>query len=269
MNDKLEVIADLVELSRELGRPENDYAILAEGNTSTVLGPDRFLLKASGTSLQSAAPGSFVEMRMDAVLKLLDDPPGSDQELSDRIFACKAEASELRPSVEAGLHALALTVGGARFVGHTHPTAVNGILCSEHAEALSCGAVFPDQIVVCGSHPLFVPYVDPGVPLALAVRERLLAHRERHGAPPKMLLLQNHGLFAFGRSGAEVLRITAMAVKAARILLGTFATGGPRYLPQEEAERIESRPDEHYRRGILDAAAGLPGARPDSGTAFS
>lgn len=79
----------------------------------------------------------------------------------------------------------------------------------------------------------------------------MLERRERHGAPPKTVYLQSHGLFALGASPDEVLRVTAMATKAARILLGTFAAGGPRYLAASEAERIESWEDEHYRRCML------------------
>jgi hypothetical protein len=39
-----------------------------------------------------------------------------------------------------------------------------------------------------------------------------------------------------------------MMVKTARVLLGTFAAGGPRFMPEAEVKRIHGRPDEHYRR---------------------
>jgi hypothetical protein len=43
-----------------------------------------------------------------------------------------------------------------------------------------------------------------------------------------------------------------MAVKAARILLGTAAFGGPNFLTEENVRRIYTRPDEKYReRGIV------------------
>ena len=45
---------------------------------------------------------------------------------------------------------------------------------------------------------------------------------------------------------------TAMAVKAARILLGTAAFGGPNFLSDANVQRIYTRPDEKYReKGIL------------------
>jgi rhamnose utilization protein RhaD (predicted bifunctional aldolase and dehydrogenase) len=243
------VLSSLVELSRELGSPERDAVILAEGNTSGDVDGKTFLLKASGFSLVTATEESFVEMRTAAVLDLLDRPPRTDAELTTALLACRA-ADGPRPSTEATLHALALTLGGATFVGHSHPTAVNSILCSQHASALAAGTLFPDHIVVCG-HALLVPYVDPGVPLGLAVREGLRKHIELHGSPPKVIYLQNHGLIALGHSPGDVLQVTAMAVKAARVLLGTFAAGGPRFLPESEEARIETRPDEHYRQQIL------------------
>jgi rhamnose utilization protein RhaD (predicted bifunctional aldolase and dehydrogenase) len=247
---------ELVRLSRALGDPARQYAILAEGNTSLRAGEDTFLVKASGSSLAEASAGSFVEMRSPALLALLDQPPTDDQALAEALNACRTADGPLRPSVEAGLHAVALTAGGAVAVGHTHPVEINSILCSERPELIVVGPLFPDQIVVCGRHPLLVPYVDPGLPLAREVRERLHRHIEQHGAPPKTIYLQSHGLIALGRSSAEVLQITHMAVKAARILLGTLACGGPRPLTEQEAERIDTRPDEHHRRAVLAAEEG-------------
>lgn len=240
----------LVRLSRALGDPAADYAILAEGNTSARTGKDRFLLKASGFSLADASPDSFVEMGLSAVLALLDAPARDDHELAQALSACRLSDGP-RPSVEAALHAIGLTLGGATVVGHTHPSEINAILCSQRPELIVAGPLFPDQVVVCGRHALLVPYVDPGIPLASELSARLRDHIDRHGRPPKTIYLQNHGLIALGRSGAEVLQITQMATKAARILLGTLACGGPRPLTAPAAARIDSRPDEHHRQAKL------------------
>ena len=45
-----------------------------------------------------------------------------------------------------------------------------------------------------------------------------------------------------------MLQITAMAVKASRVLAGALAAGGVSALAEAEADRIDARPDEHYRR---------------------
>jgi rhamnose utilization protein RhaD (predicted bifunctional aldolase and dehydrogenase) len=242
----------LVRLSRALGEPSGDYAILAEGNTSARTGEDSFLLKASGVSLADALPESFVEMSLSAVLALLDTPPRDDEELAQALSACRLRDGP-RPSVEAALHAIGLTRGAAAVVGHTHPTAINGILCSKRPELIVAGPLFPDQIVVCGQHPLLIPYFDPGIPLATELGVRLREHIDRHGTPPKAIYLQNHGFVALGQSSTEVLQITQMATKAAHILLGTLSCGGPRSLTPEAAMRIETRPDEHHRQAQLHA----------------
>jgi hypothetical protein len=39
-----------------------------------------------------------------------------------------------------------------------------------------------------------------------------------------------------------------MLDKWARILINTLSIGGPRFLPETVSDRIENRPDEHYRR---------------------
>lgn len=149
------------------------------------------------------------------------------------------------------MHALGLTEGGAQFVGHTHPTAVNAILCSDRAEALVAGAIFPDQVVVCGREALLIPYADPGLPLADAVREGLREYRGRTGTTPKTVYLRNHGLLALGQSAVEVDQITTMATKVARILTGVLSLGQPVYLSAAQADRIEARPDEHHRRRMF------------------
>jgi rhamnose utilization protein RhaD (predicted bifunctional aldolase and dehydrogenase) len=132
---------------------------------------------------------------------------------------------------------------------------VLALLCSPHAPALATHLLFPDQIVVLGRHPLFVPYVDPGLALARRVRDDLDAHVARHGEPPRAIYLGNHGLFALGRTPEHVLQIPAMAVKASRVLAGALAAGGATPLTEADADRIDARLDEHYRRERLERAA--------------
>jgi rhamnose utilization protein RhaD (predicted bifunctional aldolase and dehydrogenase) len=243
-------IADLVELSRWLGDPDRALAILGEGNTSAVVSPGRIQVKASGASLGRSGPEDFVEVDVARALALLEKATLTDKELAAGLEAART-AGDRRPSIEAILHALAVDTGGASFVGHTHPVAVNELLCSDRADALVAGALFPDQVVVCGRHPLLVPYADPGLPLARAVRDGLTAHMERHGVPPRVVYLRNHGLLALGRSAVDVRQITEMTVKVARVLSGALAVGEPRYLSAEQADRIDSREDEHHRQQVL------------------
>ncbi len=253
MTNSDDILLQLVGMTRRLAEPERDYVILAEGNTSARVDGDTFWLKASGLRMAGIEAAGFVAMRTAPLVALLDEESLPDDEVRARMAAARADpGATLRPSVEAMLHASALTLGRARFVGHTHPTAVNAILCSRLAEEAVQGRLFPDEIVVCGPAPVYVPYTDPGLPLAREVQRRIAGFLEDHGEPPKVILMQNHGLVALGQSAEEVESITAMAVKTAHVLLGTYALGGPRLLTPEAVARIHTRPDELYRRRLLD-----------------
>lgn len=248
----------LLRLAHAVGEPQRELAILAEGNVSARLDDERMLVKATGSSLASAGRDDLVECRFEPILELLDDPTAfeggaGDARVAEALMASRVDPTAKRPSVEALLHAVVLTSGAAAAC-HTHPVAVNALLCSDRAELLVAGALFPDQVVVLGTHSLLVPYVDPGLGLGRLMRHELRTFADRHGALPKVAWLQNHGIFAIGASPAECLRITEMADKFARTLLGAIAAGQPRFLPDAVLDRIDGRDDEHVRRAILDAA---------------
>ncbi len=245
------VLEELVWLSRELARPERELAILGEGNTGADVGDGTFWVKASGSQMATIDAQGFSRVRMAPVLAMLDQGELADPEVAEGLRAVLADPSHRRPSVETFLHALCMAEAGARFVGHTHPIAVNQILCSRQGAEPFLRHLFPDAIVVCGRTPAVVPYVDPGLPLARAVRQELRRYQAHHGQPPKLLLLVNHGLVALGATPQDVLNITLMADKWARILQGTYALGGPHFLPEAQVDRIDTRPDEHYRRRHL------------------
>lgn len=226
------ILTELVTVSRELGDPCREYVTLGEGNTSAAIDAQSFWIKASGVPLQGIRPEGFVAVRHRDLVKT---SRGS------------------RPSIEALFHSILLQVPGVRFVGHTHPTSVNRLLCSRRSRALLQGRLFPDEVVYCGTAPVYVPYADPGVPLARAIQRGVQAFRRRYHETPRLILLENHGIIALGQTARDVLRITTMAVKAADILWGAALLGSARYLTNAQARAIARRPDEQYRRGISEA----------------
>jgi rhamnose utilization protein RhaD (predicted bifunctional aldolase and dehydrogenase) len=236
-------------MSRTLGDPALDYAILGEGNSSARIDDEAFWVKASGAEMRTIDAGGFVQVGFDTVLSLLGSDDLADAEVKTRLEAARVDPqATARPSVETVLHALALRLDGVNYVGHTHPTAVNAILCSRYAEEAVAGRLFPDEIVYCGPAPVYMRYTDPGVPLAREVRDAIDGYLDEYRETPKVILLQNHGLLSLGRTASDVLNITAMYVKTARVILGTYALGGPRPMSPEAVARIHTRPDELYRR---------------------
>lgn len=246
---------ELAQLSRELGREDRHLAILGEGNTAADLGDGTFLVKASGTSLGTMTPDGLSRVSHAKVDELLDRPNVTEQEIEDGLVACLADPAHKKPSVETFLHSLCLREPGVKWTGHTHTTSVLAILASQQGAEPFLRHVCPDAIVVCGRHVLPVPYINPGLDLALAVREGLAKFRAEHGKPPKVILMKNHGPVALGSSSKEVLNIMLMLDKWARVLLGAFAAGGPNFLPEEDAAKIDNRLDEAYRRKMIEAKA--------------
>jgi rhamnose utilization protein RhaD (predicted bifunctional aldolase and dehydrogenase) len=246
-----ELLHSLVKLSHELGREERQLAILGEGNTSARIDENNFWVKASGSQLGTITEAGFTQVKMDAILALVERDHMSQEEVQAIWPEVMVDPQQKRPSVETFLHALCLSEGGASWVAHTHPISCNAILCSRLGAEPFLRHLFPDGIVVCGRYPAVVPYVDPGFALAKAVRSELRRYQDAHGVSPKLLLMVNHGITALGRTMQEALNITLMADKWARILLGTYALGGPNYMPDAEAARIDNRLDEHYRRRQL------------------
>jgi rhamnose utilization protein RhaD (predicted bifunctional aldolase and dehydrogenase) len=247
-----ENLSQLVALSNNLGRPELDYAIMGEGNTSARVDESSFYVKVSGSELRTATGKSFVRCSMERVLALMDVPDLDDKKTKEGLVGAKVDPADPgHPSIEALLHALCLRLPGVNFVGHTHPVAVNRITCSVNFEKAFAGRLFPDEIVVCGVAPVLVPYTDPGIPLALKVSSLLQAHLDEYGETPRIIIIQNHGLIALGRTPQQVEDLHRMEVKVARVLLGAYAAGGPRFMTQHDVDRIHTRPDELYRKQRL------------------
>jgi rhamnose utilization protein RhaD (predicted bifunctional aldolase and dehydrogenase) len=254
---------ELLALTAEVGDPVKDYVILAEGNTSARIDGGSFWVKGSGVRLEHATrPEAFVAVALEPLMAALrGDQAVGDADLKRLLAEARVEGQEhgLAPSIETFVHAVCLAVGGAQLVAHTHPTAVNKLLCARDAPALYRGVVFPDEAVVCGPVPLFVPYGEPGLLLGRELLARFEAFIAERGGPPRLVLLANHGIVALGGTAAEVAAITAMAVKAARVRLGTQAAGGPSFLGPEQADRLARREDERVR---LERLASWPGDPP-------
>ncbi|PQV62596.1 Class II Aldolase and Adducin N-terminal domain-containing protein [Abditibacterium utsteinense] len=241
----------VLELSHQLGGEARGFAILGEGNTSARLDAEFFAVKASGSNLATLAKTDLAHCRFDVLLPLLESEPLSDEATDEAMLAARADESQKKPSTEALFHAYLLTLPEVGFVGHTHPVAVNGLLCGPRASQFARHRLFPDHIVCCGLEDVLVPYCNPGVPLARAIRERVEEWMARHQRAPRTILLENHGLIALGKTADAVLATTLMAEKAARIFLGACCSGEPRFLTPEQAAYIAGWSAEHYRQRVL------------------
>ncbi|MGH7950536.1 MAG: class II aldolase/adducin family protein [Limisphaerales bacterium] len=241
----------LLKLSRELGRDGLQLAILAEGNTSAKLSDKTFLVKASGSNLGALDKNGVVECRAETLLALLDKNNPTDAEIDRGLLASRVNAKAKKPSVEALFHAYLLSLPGIEFVGHTHAPQINSILCSPRAKEFATKRILPDEIVCCDVVSVFIPYTDPGLKLAQAIRKSVKKFIADFGRPPRVILMENHGVITLGRSIEAVLSAMLMAEKTAKIWRGAAVLGGPKFMSPENVARISGRPDEALRRKIL------------------
>ena len=191
MNHQL--VDELISVANTFGA-DPEYSRAGGGNASVKL--DGVLhIKPSGVPLATLTAADLVGLRLDVLLDAL----GSDAPVKgDPVQAAAAKAlvnapGGRRPSVEILFHALIPDA----LVLHTHPLVANALTCNTEAEALVTRLLGDDAV--------FVPYTDPGVPLAREVEARRTAYTARTGRPaPGITLLGNHGIIVSGNSAAEL-----------------------------------------------------------------
>ena len=174
-----------------------DYVIAGGGNTS-YKNRETLWIKGSGVSLAEITPKGFVAMdraKLAALWKLSNSETAGTAEAAERekvvlegLMAARRPGEEKkRPSVETLLHDLLPFA----YVVHTHPSMVNGLTCSQGAEA-AAGKLF-------GADVVWIPISDPGFALADTVR-KILAKRNA----PAFFFLQNHGVFVGADTPEEI-----------------------------------------------------------------
>ncbi len=179
--------------TRLLGRDPN-LVLHGGGNTSLktrardLTGEDIDVLhvKGSGADMGAIEPAGMPAVRLAPLLALR-----RRDELNDEDFARVQRAFLLDPlapppSVEMLLHAFM----PARFIDHTHATAVLSLIDQPNAQAL-CRDVYGERLG-------FVPYVRPGFGLAKAAAQVFDRNPKVEG-----LILDKHGIFTFGETACE------------------------------------------------------------------
>jgi rhamnose utilization protein RhaD (predicted bifunctional aldolase and dehydrogenase) len=188
----------LTDISNHFGK-DPEYVIAGGGNTS-FKDENHLWIKASGTSLASITEHGFVKMDRKKLAGIAgktysSDPLTRESEIIKELFACVADNSGLRPSVETSLHNLL----NFSFVVHTHPTLVNGLMCSKNSrnETLS---IFGDRV-------LLIEYTDPGYILFKLVEKKINEYFKVYGKEPQIIFLENHGVFVSADEPSEIKAI--------------------------------------------------------------
>jgi NAD(P)-dependent dehydrogenase (short-subunit alcohol dehydrogenase family)/rhamnose utilization protein RhaD (predicted bifunctional aldolase and dehydrogenase) len=192
-------IKDLIEISRFYGT-DKDFVIAGGGNTS-FKDEETIWIKASGQPLADLTEGGIVALSREKLHEISgrtysEDPVEREDQVKTDLYRSILDPSlNRRPSVETSLHEIIRY----KFVVHLHPTLVNGVLCSRNAKNLT-NQLFGDRV-------LFVPYTDPGYILFKKLEEEILEYRNKFGEDPKIIFLENHGVFAGAETTEEIKNI--------------------------------------------------------------
>ncbi len=196
------MIDQLVRISRYYGK-QNGYALGGGGNTSYKTN-DQLWVKASGYQLAEITEEGFAVLNRGllkniSVRKYSDDPFTREREVKDDLISSNVHPGrKLRPSVEASLHDLIEYA----FVVHTHPFIVNALTCSRNARVMIHKLFSTDS--------LFVPYVDPGFILFKRIERDLVKYKKIHKRHPRIIFLQNHGVFVAADNVNEIKSLYEM-----------------------------------------------------------
>ena len=190
-------VDSLIEISQMYGR-DNRLVIAGGGNTS-YKNKDKLWIKASGVSLATITEDGFAVLDR-ARLNIMTDKVYSTvaEEREEQVKRDLEEATLTkgkRPSVETSMH----NIINHAFVVHLHPTLVNGLMCSKNAES--------ELLKLFGEKVIFVEYTDPGYVLFKKVNDKIEEYRQRFGDEPKVIWLQNHGIFVAADSIEEIRSI--------------------------------------------------------------
>lgn len=198
------LLRDAVEMSQRFGR-DPEYTRGGGGNSS-VKADGVVYIKPSGVSLAEIAADDLVPLATAPLLDLLINGGSEEDEARipgapDPVMRAAAkvrmgEAKGRRPSVELMFHSLLPET----FVLHTHAIVPNTVTCNQNGKAL--------MIDLFGDEALWVPYTDPGLPLARAIHELREAHVARTGGPaPRITFMGDHGIIVSADTIAEIARL--------------------------------------------------------------
>lgn len=192
-------IQQLIEISQFYGS-DNRFVIAGGGNTS-YKNHEKIWVKASGSSLATITEAGFAvldraKLNPMSEKRYSSDPDEREEQVKNDLAAATLTKGK-RPSVETSMH----NVIDYPFVVHLHPTAVNGLMCAQDAEVL-LKRLFGDKT-------LYVEYTDPGYLLFKKVYDRIKAYRASYGEEPKVIWLQNHGIFVAADTIEEIKSIYA------------------------------------------------------------
>jgi len=196
-------IQKLTKISNFYGKNPS-YVLAGGGNTS--FKDEKYLyVKPSGISLADINEDNFVKMVREKIRLVFSEtfPDGQNEKeafVKHILDSAVSYDSTGRPSVETPLHEAI----PYRFVVHLHPSLVNGMTCGKEGKKI-CENLFPEA--------LWVEYTNPGSTLAIKLHKEIANLAQKQKKCPKMIFLQNHGVFVSADNDNEIYEIYDFIMK--------------------------------------------------------
>jgi len=233
-------LEQLINVSHLFGR-NKEYVIAGGGNTS-FKDEHSIWVKASGTSLADIDEDGFVCLSRNLLKQIATSTYSSnaqerEEQVKNDLYKAIISTNGKRPSVETSMH----EVIDYAFVVHTHPTLINSLMCSVKSEEVACD-LFPEMSI-------YVGYTDPGYVLFKKVDDAIRLFKQRNKYCPKIIFLQNHGVFVASDSIDEIISIYE---KLANVLLAKLSESLPDLiLYSENCEMATKIINEKFKKSVV------------------
>lgn len=110
-------------------------------------------------------------------------------------------------------------------------------------------AFSPDHMIYSGSDPLFIEIKDTQ-PLADQIRNAWKQHLDAIGIPPKIVAVQDRGIFGIGTSERNAALALALFTDSAKIAVYAEIFGGVRFMTRDKIDFINNWEVEKYRAQV-------------------
>ena len=187
--ENFDYLTNLSKLSQYVGNRISD--VQGGGGNTSVKYESFMAVKASGFALKDLrANKGYAILDNQAFLSYLDNDSLEEDNFETALSNFLISKKYNRPSMESGLHAIL----NYKYVVHTHSVYVNVFTCSEQGKDV-LEKYFPSS--------LWINYSTPGLDLFKKVKSSL----KSCDADPKIIFLQNHGVFICSDDCSEIIDI--------------------------------------------------------------
>jgi rhamnose utilization protein RhaD (predicted bifunctional aldolase and dehydrogenase) len=160
------------------------------------------------------------------------------------VYHNSGETGELlRKAAESAEPGAGKSGGGRRFVRFRRNNEIGRLVKNRAAFASVSSAYTPDHIVYSGSDPLFVEQGEDA-------EEAFAVHSRKTGRPPKIVAVQDLGVFGIGSSEDSAALALDLFADTMKVAAYAEAFGGPRFMTKEKIAFINNWEAEHYRQKL-------------------